>query len=348
MPEWRSQDFCERHRALPGLTRNGRCRGPGEAGCGGYIPGVQAARLAEVAQQLYSLPPGSFREARDERAGQARTEGDRELARAIGKLRRPTVTAWLVNQLVREAGDQLGELLDLGAQLREAQSALAGTTMRELSGRRRELVSALTRAAQRLAREAGQAVSEQTERELAATLEAALADPAAAEAVGSGRLTTALSYAGLGGIDIGDVVAAGGPAGAEPGRRKAGRREGGRAKGKRPADGGKAARRALAEAQTAVRKAESAVREAEEILTGAEEQAAASTARHDATRRRIEELESELDEARTAEGHAARVAKEARRDRDSADRALVTARRQLIRARERADRAAALDGTGTG
>ncbi|MGE5135972.1 MAG: hypothetical protein ACM32E_24060 [Gemmatimonadota bacterium] len=204
------------------------------------------AELAEAADELYALPPGEFRAARDERADRARAAGDRELAGAIRKLRRPTVSAWLVNRLVRDAGDRVGELLALGGELRDAQDALAGDRLRELSGRRRSLVPALAREARRLADEAGQPVSDQAERELTGTLEAALADPAAAEAVRSGRLATALSYAGLGGTDAFAAVAAPGEAagqtvdggrGRAAGRKESGRRRAGRAAGERAGPG---------------------------------------------------------------------------------------------------------------
>jgi hypothetical protein len=70
-----------------------------------------------------------------------------------------------------------------------------------------QVVYALTQEARRLAAERGQAVSEDVERELQETLEAALADPAAAGAVASGRLTRALSYAGLGTVDVAGATA---------------------------------------------------------------------------------------------------------------------------------------------
>ena len=53
------------------------------------------------------------------------------------KLRRPTVSAWLVNLLAREDGGQMDELLELGQSLREAQRALDGDRLRELSAQRR-------------------------------------------------------------------------------------------------------------------------------------------------------------------------------------------------------------------
>ncbi|HZC40168.1 MAG TPA: hypothetical protein VE343_05800, partial [Streptosporangiaceae bacterium] len=133
--------------------------------------------LARAADELYAIPPAGFTAARNERARQAREAGDRELAAAIAGLRRPTASAWLVNLLSREAPDQVSRLLDLGEELREAQQALAGDRLRELSGRRRQLVAAATEAAGRLAADAGQPASDQVQREVEATLDAALSDP---------------------------------------------------------------------------------------------------------------------------------------------------------------------------
>ncbi len=171
-------------------------------------PSVRATNLAQVADELYALAPTEFRTARDERARQARAAGDADLAEAIKKLRRPTVSAWLVNLLVREDPGQVRELLELGESLREAQQALAADRLRDLSVQRRQLVGALTEEAQRLAADASQSLSAQVEREVQDTLEASLADSGIADAVGSGRLTRALSYAGLGeGVGVDDAVA---------------------------------------------------------------------------------------------------------------------------------------------
>lgn len=169
---------------------------------------MQATNLAQVADELYGLAPTEFRTARDERARQARAAGEADLAEAIKKLRRPTVSAWLVNLLVREAPDQIRELLELGASLREAQQALAADRLRDLSVQRRQLIGALSQQAKRLATEASQSLSAQVEHEVQDTLEAALADSGIADAVGSGRLTRGLSYAGLGeGVGVDDAVA---------------------------------------------------------------------------------------------------------------------------------------------
>lgn len=180
--------------------------------------------LAQVADELYGLTPAEFIPARDESARRARAAGDADLARAIMKFRRPTVSAWLVNRLAREGGDRLDQLLELGESLREAQRTLAGDRLRELSGQRRELVGAIVQDAKRLAANSGQALSAQAEREVAATLEAALADPDAARAVRSGQLTRPLSHVGLGDEDMGTVIAFPGAL-REPARRGADRRQ---------------------------------------------------------------------------------------------------------------------------
>src|SRR5262249_58162585 len=69
-------------------------------------------------------------------------------------------------------------------------------------------IRALSEEAKRLAAEESQSLSAQVEHEVQDTLEAALADSSIAEAVGSGRLTRGLSYAGLGeGVGVDDAVA---------------------------------------------------------------------------------------------------------------------------------------------
>jgi chromosome segregation ATPase len=322
-------------------------------------PSVQEVSLAQVADELYELAPADFRAARDERANQARAAGDRELSDAIRKLRRPTVSAWLVNQLVRQAPDEIARLVELGESLREAQQTLAGDRLRELSAQRRQVVRELTQEAKRLAAEARRPVSDQAEREVEATLEAALADPAAADAVRSGRLTTGLVYAGLGGIDMAEAVAV--PA-APPGRareraaapasadQRAAERTAGKQKRAAGADGGPpepdagerareaAARKARETAEQALREAETAAREADEELDEAGQRVAQARERYEEIQRRIEELEQRLEQAQTEETQAARAVREARRARDVAARAADTAQRRLGQAQATLDR----------
>jgi hypothetical protein len=57
--------------------------------------------LDEAAGELYGLPPEEFTAARKEREAAARGDGDRELARAIAGLGKPSTAAWVCNLLVR-------------------------------------------------------------------------------------------------------------------------------------------------------------------------------------------------------------------------------------------------------
>lgn len=148
--------------------------------------------LDTVADELYALPRDEFTSARDERARQARADGDRELAGRIGRLRKPSTAAWLANLLAREQPDEVGGLVELGDALRRAHSELDGEALRRLSGQRHELVAALAGQARELGRAAGHQVSDSASRELEDTFTAALGDPDAARTLAAGRLTTAL------------------------------------------------------------------------------------------------------------------------------------------------------------
>jgi len=154
--------------------------------------------LDEVARELYDGSPEDFVEVRKSRAAEARSAGDRDLAKMITALRRPTRSAWIVNLLSFQATDELGGLLDLGAALADAQQRLSGTDLRQLSRQRGAAISALVRRGSQLAQVRGHKPSEATLREVTDTLQAALSDPEVAETVRHGRLTQPQSYGGFG------------------------------------------------------------------------------------------------------------------------------------------------------
>lgn len=160
---------------------------------------------AQVLDELYGVPPEDFTRTRNERAAQAKASGDRELAARIQQLRKPTVSAWAVNMLVRLHGDEVAGLLSLGAQLREAQATLSGNALRQLSRQRSQVVSALGRRARGMAAELGHRLSESAASEVDQTLQTALVDPAAARTVRAGRMTAPLSYTGLGPLPHADM-----------------------------------------------------------------------------------------------------------------------------------------------
>lgn len=153
----------------------------------------------ELLDRLYSEPPDRFIPTRDEAVAAARRAGDRRGAEEIGKLRKPTVAAWLVNLVVRKRPELVDELLALGEALRSAQHDLRGEELRELSGQRRTAIGELVGQARILARESGRAGRDPLPlAEVEATLSAALSEPEVAEAVRAGTLTRAAGYAGFG------------------------------------------------------------------------------------------------------------------------------------------------------
>ncbi|RCK68506.1 hypothetical protein DT076_16120 [Desertihabitans brevis] len=148
--------------------------------------------------RLFSLDPGDFVAARDALAAEARSSGDRTRAQRIKGLRRPTVSAWVVNLLAREESASVGELLELGEALRAAHQTLSADELRPLAAQRTQVVEALTRRAARLAADHGHPPSEAVRAEVAGSLQAALADPEVAETVRRGRLSKPVSYSGFG------------------------------------------------------------------------------------------------------------------------------------------------------
>jgi hypothetical protein len=153
--------------------------------------------LRERAEELYGLLPEEFTAARTAAVKQARDDGDRPLAKALQALRRPTVAAWSVNLLARRWAELVEQVVGLGGSLREAQAMLQGEALRELTRQRRQLVAAVTQEARALAAAEGQKLSDAAIRQVEETLQAAMADPAAAEAVRSGLLAQPLASTGL-------------------------------------------------------------------------------------------------------------------------------------------------------
>jgi hypothetical protein len=299
---------------------------------------VQAVTLAEVAAELYGLPPGEFIAARDERAREARTAGRREDAAAIRKLARPTTSAWLVNQLSRGDPEQLSRLFEVGAALQEAQRTLAGDRLRELSGQRRQVVGDLLAVTAGIAEEAGQVASGAVLEEVRATLEAALADKDARDAVRAGRLTKALAYAGLGEVDLAAALAqvTSAPDTAVP---RGGRKVGGAGSADRVGGADSADQVGGADsAAEAVATAEAAAASAADAVTSAERDMAALEEQRQFQRRRISHLERELAQAKDEDARLASDERAARRRRELAQRELAAAERRLDQARRPAQR----------
>ncbi|TFV86804.1 hypothetical protein [Blastococcus sp. CT_GayMR16] len=303
--------------------------------------------LDEVADELYAVPPEDFIDLRKTRQDEAKAEGDKTLAKDIGALPKPSAAAWASNLLAREQRAEIEGLVELGNLLREAQENLAGDQMKALDVQRRQLIAALTRQARALAHERGHPISTSVATQVEETLRAAMADPEAGEALLTGRLTSPMSYTGMGTtvsrpdlrlVRPPSVERTPPPRTAKPAadrslssadeRKRA--REQEREEARRAAEDRR--RRELADARRA---AEEATAQAEEAQAAADDE-----------RQRIEELEARrrslearvaelADQLSSAEGEAAEVAgqlKRADRRRKSAEHEAAEA----VVARERA------------
>ncbi|HEX6471388.1 MAG TPA: hypothetical protein VF069_19965 [Streptosporangiaceae bacterium] len=276
--------------------------------------------------RLYGVAPGDFVATRNELAAQAAKE-DPALAKRLRGLRRPTVSAWAVNRLARSATDEVGWLLDVGAQLREAWTA--GDHIGGIEQRRSELIARLVRMARDAAAGAGQPLREPAVREVEETLQAATIDPDVAADVKAGRLDRPRSHAGFGpGLFA--------PAQAAPGRKRAA--AGAQAK-RRPAGRDRAAElsRLEDEHRTAADDAAAARRD----LSEWDEQVEEARREVAAADEKAERLRRALDEARDRQAAANRRLQVVRRERNRAARAAETAGRRADEARGRLDRARA-------
>jgi hypothetical protein len=104
---------------------------------------------------LYGLPLDRFIPERGAMVRALKADGRRDEAAAVAALRKPTVAAWAVNQLVRTQRKGVGKLFDAGDALREAQTALLGGSgdrdaLRKAVARERAAVEALVEVARGL------------------------------------------------------------------------------------------------------------------------------------------------------------------------------------------------------
>ena len=164
------------------------------------------AVLAAALSSLYAVPPEEFMAERKRLVAAAKTDGDAAVAKEIGALRKPSLAAWAVNLLAREAPDLVDGLADLGGRMRAAQGRLDTDTLTSLRPERDQLLEEVVRTTVRLVSDAGRACSAAAQQDVRATAIAALADEQAMAAVASGQLARPLSYSGFGEVDLAEAV----------------------------------------------------------------------------------------------------------------------------------------------
>ena len=320
--------------------------------------------LDSVADELYRASPDEFVERRKQQAAAARAAKDRDLAKAVLALRRPTRSAWLVNLLAHAAPTEVSALLELGTALADAQRRGSGPDLRELSRQRHTTIEALTRQAVSLAADQGHAATEATRQEVSQTLQAALADGEVADLVRAGRVVQAASYGGFGPLDLfaaapapatqalPEVAESPARAHSAPSPESPAEGEGAPAVGPdaapspvdeeaAPSPVDEEAERARREAESAVRSATEGLEEARRLAEEAETAAQEQTSRADELADQVDSLRTQLSDAEAAERQAQDEARAARRAGQQAQRAVSEAEQALHEAEAELTRLAA-------
>jgi hypothetical protein len=240
--------------------------------------------------ELYGVARERFIAERTAWVKALRADGRREEAVRVAALRKPSVAAATVNQLVRGEPDRFAALVDAGDALRAAQDRMLsgdGTAdeLREAVERERTAVDALVSAA------AEQGMSGAVSDRVAGTLHAAALDTDARCQVGRGQLVEELQHVGFGGNSLATGTP---PSPSEPERAEQ-RRLTEERKHARHAerDAGhrlEAAERALANAEQRHEQARTAFQDAEDKLAAARAEAQAASEAHAAARRALDSL----------------------------------------------------------
>ena len=153
--------------------------------------------MANKPSDLYGLPPEEFISARRELEQELKRAGKKDAAAEVAALRKPTKSAWAVNQVARRRPQETKALVKAGDELRKAQRAAVGgrgpEALRDAQRAHREHLDELSTFARHefdLAPPVAQRVAQ--------TLRAASADKEASKSLLSGTLTDDVEQAGFG------------------------------------------------------------------------------------------------------------------------------------------------------
>jgi hypothetical protein len=296
--------------------------------------------------ELYGLAPEDFTAARNQLAKTARDAGDERASTTLKALRKPTLAAWLANQLVRIDPAGIDDLTTLGEELQAAHLSGDGARVRELTRVRRNLVRSLVKTARAHAESLGRPVSEPAAVKLTETLEAALVDRGAAQLLRTGQLTSAMRHVGFGVVDeAGDpaqmaplkprVVRTKTPKPTTPPKTPARTAEKPRTVARRKPAADQALQRRRAELRTLAEEAEAEYADAEAQRAEAEAQLDANQHQISDLETRIERLTEELEQAREQLRLARRETQRKHRALDRATRNAASLQRRRDASRQR-------------
>jgi hypothetical protein len=242
--------------------------------------------MATEPHDLYGLPLERFTQERNALAKRLRQEGRRDEASEVSKLRKPSVAAWAVNQLVRTQKREVTALFKAGDRLVKVQTDLLAKrgqpgSLRQAVEGEREAVAALVERARGLLSTGGVELSDQRLEQVSETLHAAALDADSRAQVRPGCLQRELRHVGLGSL----AGASSAPA-----------KSGGDQEAKKLAAQARAARKAAAreadQAERRLKRAEARFREAEAALTAARHAVDEAAGENEQAQRRLRDLTS--------------------------------------------------------
>jgi hypothetical protein len=173
-----------------------------------------ALDLESEVDRLYGVELDDFVRERTELARALRKEGRREEAASVQELRKPTISAWTVNQLARRKRKEVDLLLDAGHRLATAQADLVAGGDRAGFAKAREREQDALERLRRAAREVlGDRAAEGTLERVSTTLRTAAVSEEGRELLALGRLTADLEP---GGFDAFAAIAPVSPPGRAP------------------------------------------------------------------------------------------------------------------------------------
>jgi hypothetical protein len=305
-----------------------------------------AKQAADEVDKLFQIPLAEFTGARNSLATKLKKEGDTEAAERVKTLAKPSISAWVANQLYWRDRKAFDRLIAAGDQFRQAQAAqLTGKSadLRAPLDARRQALSDLMKLAGDTLREAGHPASPDTMRRIMTTLEALATYGQQAGAPPAGRLTDDVDPPGFEALAA--LVPRGSSASAghaaprvipfnqrkpEPAKRKGGdtKEDARHAEAERCAKEAEA-RKALQQAERALADARRAAERARTEMKAAAARAKAADKAKAAVESRFEKLSAAAAAARQEARRVAGQAEEAAQAVDDAERAVKSAREQL-------------------
>lgn len=293
---------------------------------------------------LFKLPLAEFTAARNALVARLRKTGRQAEANDVKALAKPSVSAWVVNQLYWQHRDLFDRLIEAGDRVRRAHaSRVASDPARGLAAERRDAVMALEKAAADIARDGDHGTARDLMRRVTSTLEALSIYGSQPGAPAAGRLTQDLEPPGFEAaasvfLEVEDRTprATGSLARSSPARPLPPR-----PRAADPADrrNEKEHKRLVATAKAAVEAAQRALSAARKHAQRAAEKLETAAARAKSMDEQRAEMEKRLaraakdaDAARQHEKESAANASDATQAAEAAERTLELARRELRKA----------------